>query len=106
MVYSYSKKNGGLKVYLMDNGRTVSDFEFSKEECKELYANLCEVLFDDILEKNKDVLYRLKNNIPAPKMVSLYKVCEWLNNNLIDYWSRQNGHPATFINDFKRAMEE
>ena len=101
MNYQYKKENGGLKVYLMDDGRKVSDFEFNKEECKELYANLCEVLFDDLLEKNKDVLYRLKNNIPPPKMVSIDKVISFLNStDFCHYYNRE------FIEQFKQAMEE
>ena len=100
MNYQYKKENGGLKVYLMDNGHKVSDFEFNKKECNELYANLCEVLFDDLLEKNKDVLYRLKNNIPPPKMVSLDEVCSWLR---MQFY---NDDADELIEDLKKVMED
>lgn len=107
MNYSYSKENGGLKAYLIDNGRIVSGFEFSKEECEELYANLCEVLFDDLLEKNKDVLYRLKNNIAPPKMVSIDKACEWLKDNYPYYFEHTSiESELTFGEEFRKAMEE
>lgn len=35
------------------------------------------------------------------------KACEWLENNLINYWSQCNANNTKdFISDFKKAMEE
>lgn len=34
------------------------------------------------------------------------KACDWMKENLIDYWSGINADSSNFINDFKRAMGE
>ena len=56
-----------------------------------------------VMTYNDEELIQITESL---KQEWLDKACKWLNNNLIDYWSRQNGHPATFINDFKKAMEK
>lgn len=33
------------------------------------------------------------------------KACDWMKENLIDYWSGINADSSNFINDFKKAMK-
>ena len=39
------------------------------------------------------------------KEVFIKKACEWLKENLHNYWSQGCTNPTEFINDFKKAME-
>ena len=34
------------------------------------------------------------------------KACAWLEDSLINYWSRVNADSSNFIKDFKKAMED
>ena len=72
------KTNKGLHLYFKECGRSVSDFELSDRMVEVLYLQLCNHLFDNLLEQNKDVLMRLKHNKPAPKKLDADKVIAWL----------------------------
>ena len=72
------KTKHGLCVYFSENGRKMSNFFFTEQEAQILYAELCNYLFDNLLEQNKDVLMRLKYNKLAPKKLDADKVIAWL----------------------------
>ena len=44
----------------------VVNFVLDEKECEKLYLEICGFLFDNLLERNKDILVRLKNNVPPP----------------------------------------
>lgn len=60
-------------------------FTLTEKQLEELYLVICQHLFDNLLEQNKDILMRLKNNEPAPKLINSDKVIEWLVANIRDY---------------------
>lgn len=73
-------------VQLVDNLPFIS--RLTEEQLTELHLKICEHLFDNLLEQNKDLLQRLKNNEPAPKTVNAEDVLEWLGNNPATFGTR------------------
>lgn len=64
--------------YVQINDDLPFGYILTEEQLEELYIAICQHLFDNLLEQNKDILMRLKNNEPAPKMINSDKVIEWL----------------------------
>ena len=98
------KTNKGLHLYFKECGRSVSDFELSDRMVEVLYLQLCNHLFDNLLEQNKDLLQRLKNNEPAPRMINSDKVIEWFYNNSTLYlakWCKTEYIIKQFKKDFE-----
>ena len=71
--------------YVQINDDLPFGYILTEKQLEELYLEICQYLFDNLLEQNKDVLMRLKNNEPAPKMINSDKVIAWLVANICDY---------------------
>ena len=54
----------------------------------------------------KAMLYVLNKGVEQGKQEMLDKTCEWLENNLLNYWQQINTDSSKFIEDFRKAMEE
>ena len=64
--------------YVQINDDLPFGYTLTKKQLEELYIEICQHLFDNLLEQNKDILFRLKYNIPAPKKLDADKVIAWL----------------------------
>lgn len=78
MDFTTEIEKGHIHLYCWENGRKVSDFVLEFEEARHLAYALLPIVLDNILEQYEDILQRLENNKPAPKMISADKVIEWL----------------------------
>lgn len=52
----------------------------------------------------KMFLYVLGKGVKQGKREMLDKTCEWLENNLLNYWQQANTDSSKFIEDFRKAM--
>ena len=71
--------------YVQMNDDLPFGYVLTQKQLEELYLEICQHLFDNLIEQNKDILTRLKNNEPAPKMLNSDKVIGWLVANICDF---------------------
>lgn len=101
MDFSTDIENRKIHLYCWENERKVSDYVLEFEEVQNLVHALSLVLFDNILEQNKDVLIRLKDNEPAPKWIKADDVEEWLKDQACCGWI-EDIEIEKFVNKFKK----
>lgn len=70
--------------YVQINGNL--QFTLTEKQLKKLYLVISQHLFDNLLEQSKDILMRLRNNEPAPKILNSDKVIKWLRENVPMFW--------------------
>lgn len=84
--------------YVQMNDDLPFGYVLTQEQLEELYLKICQHLFDNLLEQNKDLLMRLKNNEPAPKRLDSNKVIAWLEDII------PAAGPAGLIDIFKKEF--
>lgn len=67
--------------YVQINDDLPFGYTLTEKQLEELYVMICQHLFDNLLEQNKDILMRLKNNEPAPKLINSDNAIEWIRKN-------------------------
>ena len=92
--------------YVQMNDNLPFGYTLTKEQLEELYIEICQHLLDNLLEQNKDILIRLKNNEPAPKIIDVNKVIDWLDYNICNAYDYDGNDVSStlkekFIKDFK-----
>lgn len=90
--------------YVQINNDLPFGYTLTEKQLMELYLVICQHLFDNLLEQSRDMLMRLKNNEPAPKMLNSDKVIKWLEENVPMFWEVPCS-PNRIIDKFKGDFE-
>lgn len=88
--------------YVQINGNL--SFTLTEKQLNELYFTISQHLLNNLLEQNRDVLMRLRNNEPAPKILNSDKVIKWLRENIPMFWEVPCS-PNRIIDKFKGDFE-
>ena len=88
--------------YVQINGNL--SFTLTEKQLKELYLVICQHLFNNLLEQSKDILMRLRNNEPVPKMLNSDRVINWMKTHG-NLWPRVTIEINKVIDKFKQDCE-